>query len=322
MADAYIPVSDVGAQGNLTLDIRDIGSIIAAAEKSQPVDWKAARAVYEKGGNSKRGDGSVRTLASVAANKAVLAQFPRAAELFDSPSFLDANVQAALNGTGRGRGVSERARRQLVDKGIQAILYGEILEELEAALAKVKQGNLDKARGAPHNMDEAWAYYAGAADAEGNRPYALSSTALKRERNFKLEGKLDTPLQRALASGLQAALKGDSRSLETAIGQARGYLNAIFYLASLRYASSLAATDDMATREIQLAEGWGFFQTIRPAVASASSDAATAVEAVYERPASKALPSGEVDTVYRALNSPPVLQTLAIPAALVIRSAP
>jgi hypothetical protein len=120
---------------------------------------------------------------------------------------------------------------------------------------------------------------------------------------------------------LQAALKGDSRGLETAIGQARGFLNSIFYLASLRYASSLTATSDAAIREIQLGEGWGFFQTIRPAVASASSDAAAAVEAVFERPASKALPAGERDTVYRSLNSPPVLQTLAIPAALVLKSA-
>jgi hypothetical protein len=177
MSAAYTPVSDVEPQSNLTLDFRDIGSIMAVAEKDQPVDWKAVTAVYEKGGNSKRADGSFRTLASVATNKAVLAQFPGAAELFGSPSFLDANVQAALNGTGRSRGVSDKARRQLVDKGIQALLYGQILEELEAAAAKVKQGNLDKGRGAPHNIDEAWAYYAGAADAEANRPYALSSTA-------------------------------------------------------------------------------------------------------------------------------------------------
>jgi len=322
MAFEYVPVSDVEPQLRLALDIRDVGAITGVAAKGQPVDWGAARAIYEQGRNSRRGDGSLRTLASVAKNKGVLAQFPNGAEVLGTESFLDARVQEALGGTGSSKGQSERARHQAMDKAMLGIMYGEVLEELEAARSKVGQGNLDRAKGAPHNVDEAWAYYAGAKAEDGKRPYSLSSTAGKREANFKVAGKIDGPLQQALAAAQTAAQKGDGQTLEEAAGRARGYLNAICYLACLRYAGSLKDAPDAGTREVQLAEAWGFFQTLRPAIASASREAARAVKDVFSRPATGPFTAGDTTTVYGALNDPRVLQALAVPAPLVFRAPP
>ncbi len=322
MAGAYTPVSDVKPQQDLSLDTRDLVALMDGGDKSGSVDWAAVKAIYEKGRNSKKGDGTFRTLLGVATKKEVLSEFPSGTQVLASSSYLDANVQSALNGSGHSKGLSSKARRQLVDKGILAILYGEILEELTAARAKVKQGMTDNARGAPHNVDEAWAYYAGAADASGAYPYALCSTAGKRERNFKLEGKVDAPLQAALAAAQKATQKGDAAALDAAIAQAKGYLNGIFYLASIRYVSSIASSADVAQREVQIGEGWGFFQAIRPAVAMASAEAASTVEAVYERPASAAVTPKDVSAVYAALNRPEVLKALGVPSSLVFKAPP
>lgn len=320
-AAPYTPVSDVVPQQNLSLDIRDIGALMNPPD-NKPVNWAAARAVYDKGGNSKEGDGSARTLASVATNPKVLAQFPNGAKVLGNASFLDATVRSAIDGTARAKGVGDKARKQLVDKAILAVIYGEILEELEAAQGKVKEGKLDNAKGAPHNVDEAWAYYTGAKDAKGEYSYALCSTAGKRERNFKIEGRLDIPLQKAIGACLQAAQKGDAASMDKAVAQTKGYINAIFYLASLRYMSQLVADTDPKEREVHLAEGWGFFQTLRPAVAVVSSSGADTVEAVYAGAATKAVTAQDVTRVYAALNSPAVLQALNIPKDLVMSKPP
>jgi hypothetical protein len=318
MASEYTPVSNVEPQAQLSLDLRDI----TAVASQKPVDWAKVKAIYEQGVNSKRGDGSQRSFMGVAMNKAVLAQFPNGPQVLGTADFLNANVQAAISGAGRAQGLGEPARRQLVDKGLLAILYGEILEELEVARNKVKQGMTDSVGGAPHNVDEAWAYYAGAKDSEGKYGYALASTAGKREQNFKISGKVDEPLQRALAETLKAAQRGDLVAVDAGIAQAKGYLNLIFYLASLRYASILAAASSAADRETPGAEGWGFFQAIRPAVASVSPDAAKGVESVYARPASQPVTATDVTAVSQALNAPRVLQVLGIPRSLVFSGLP
>ncbi len=245
MASEYTPVSNIEPQAQLSLDLRDISVVT----RQGPVDWAKVKAIYEHGANAKRADGSMRTFMGVATNKAVLAQFPNGPQVFETADFLNANVQAAISGTGRAKGLGDQARRQLVDKGILVILYGEILEELEAARNKVKEGVTDNARGAPHNVDEAWAYYVGAKGGDGKYGYALAYTAGRRERNFKIEGKVDGPLQRALAETLKAAQKGDLTAVDAGIDQAKGYLNLIFYLASLRYVSNLATDRTVSGRQ-------------------------------------------------------------------------
>ncbi len=305
----YVPVSDVVPQQNLSLDRRDMTTV---ASKS-PVDWAKVKAIYEKGANSKKGDGSARTFMGVATKKEVLAQFPNGAQVFGTADFLNANAQAVINGTGRAKGVGDSARKQLLDKALLTILYGEILEELWAAQEKVKQGNTDKAKGAPHNIDEAWAYYVGSKD--GGKWNGPAGNAEKRENNFKLTGKIDEPLQRALAAAQAASIKGDGKALDAAVVQVRGHLNAIYYLSAIRYISNMVADTNVAERETHAAEGWGFLQAIRPAAETAFPGAKNA-EAVYTRPGMQPATARDVDAVYAGLSNPKVLGALAIPAGL------
>ena len=309
----YAPVSDVDSHAAIALDMRDIGTLVNAARNGEAVDWAAVTALYEDGGSSVKGDGSVRTLESLASSDSVLAQFPGGTDL-------DANVRAALTGVWLGESIDDLTRRQLVNKGLQAIMYGKALQELAAARAKIEKGNTDDAGGAPHNVDEAWAFYTGAPDLQGKREYSIARTARSREGNFGLEGRVDTPLQQALARALEAARVGDIDRFDAAASASQGYLNTIFYLATLRYGKRVMDDEDAAGRKIHLAEGWAFYQAIRPAVADASADSASIVEGHFTRDASGPVPAEDVDRLYAALNEAAVIQALGIPANVRVTS--
>jgi hypothetical protein len=328
--NVYVPVSNVDAYFNFSLDIRDIQTILAPARDGNAVDWAAATALYEGGKNSLRADGTKRTLAGLAGEAPVLAIFPNGATVYANTSFLDARVRWGLTGTGRAQGLSDNARRQIVEKSLLSIVYGKALQELESAKTRVDQGNLDNATGAPHAVDEAWGIVSGTSDAGGNPrntpgqsgSNSLLATATGRETNFKLEGKLCDPLEAAFVRLLAAAQKGDKAAFETAHTEVKGYVNAIFYLGSLRYVKSLEADTTAKAREEHLAEGWSFWQTIRASVAAASPSAAQAVEAAYTRSPDEAFPASETTKVYAALNEAAVLTALGIPTALQVKTPP
>ena len=309
----YRPVSDVVSHAAVSLDMRDIGGLLQAAKTDAAVDWAGVAALYEKGGNSVKGDGSVRTLASLAASDSVLAEFP-------GGSSLDANVRVGLSGTWQGRSVDDIVRRQLINKGLQAVIYGKVLQELTAARAKIEQGKTDDSSGAPHNVDEAWAFYVGSPDEEGNRGYSIASTARSRAGNFGLDGKVDVPLQLALAEALKSSRSGDMAAYDTAAENVRGRLNTIFYLASLRYIKRAADDTETGARAEHLAEGWAFYQAIHPAVRSASSSAASTIEGHFTGDPSSAVTEESVSQVYGALNEAAVIEALGIPSDVRVTS--
>ena len=309
----YTPVSDVASHAAITLDMLDIGQLLEAAKTDEPVDWAAISALYEQGKNSVKGDGSVRTLESLATSGSVLAQFPGGTDL-------DGNVRLGLTGVWLGENIDDPTRRQLINKGIQTIIYGKVLQELEAARDKIQQGNTDDASGAPHNVDEAWAFYIGVPGDEGNFPYGISKTARSREENFGLDGMVDGPLQQALAKALAASRSGDLSAFDDAVAEARGYLNTIFYLATLRYGARVMTDEDATDRKIHLAEGWAFYQAIYPAVSSASPSSAATVTGHLTRDAANAVPAEDVDRVYAALNTKDVISALGIPEAVRVTS--
>jgi hypothetical protein len=306
--EIYTPVSNVDGYFNFSLDLRDIKDLIDAG------DWAGATAIYENGKNFVRDDGTLRSLQSLAISEEVLAIFPNGAQVYGNPQFLDTHIQAGLDGTSRGAGLSDAARRQLVDKGIQAVIYAKALQEIESARTRTAEGNTDNETGAPHAVDEAAAIYLGAKNEEGVRAFSLSNTARSREGNFGLEGKLDVPLQMELASLQQAAQAGDLAAFEATEARVRGYLNAIFYLATLRYAGSTldAAVGD---RPVPMAEGWAFFQTIRATVAQASPQTADRINELFSSNP-ESVPDTIVTEVYDGLNSPAVLEALGFPLEL------
>ena len=318
----YMPASNVDTYFQIGLDIRDIRAIMAPAAQGQPVDWAAARTVYESGKNQvNAATGAVRSMASLP-NEARQAMFPNGAAVYGRPNFIDAIVRDGVNGTGRAQGVSDDARRQIVDKGLQMIAYAVALQELDAGKTRLAAGNTDNATGAPHVVDEAWATVAGAPDDSGALSNALLATAVSRETNFNLQGKLREPLETAFIAALAAAQKGDTAAYDQAHAEVRGYLNSIFYLGALRYVKQLEGATSDAQRQVQLAEGWTFWQTIRAAVAAASPSAAQTVESAYTRSANEAFPASQTTAVYAALNEPAVLTALGIPPALVVRTPP
>lgn len=306
--DIYTPVSDVDGYFNFSLDLRDIKDLIDAG------DWDGAAAIYENGKNFVRSDGTLRSLQSVATSESVLAMFPNGEQVYGNQQFLDAHIQAGLDGTGRGAGLSDAARRQLVDKGIQAVLYAKALQEIESARTRTAEGNTDNESGAPHAVDEAAAIYLGAKNEEGVRAFSLSNTARSREGNFGLEGKLDVPLQMELASLQQAAQAGDLAAFEATEARVRGYMNAIFYLATLRYAGSTLDAA-VADRPVPMAEGWAFYQTLRATVAQASPETADRINELFNS-TPESVPDTIVTEVYDGMNAPPVLEALGIPAEL------
>ena len=306
VSEHYATVSDVTSHAAIALDMRDIGSLLNAAKTDEAVDWSAITTLYENGANSVKGDGSARTLLSLATSGSVLAEFPGGTDL-------DGNVRAGLSGSWQGRDVDDLVRRQLINKGLQAIIYGKVLQELTAARSKIEQGNTDDASGAPHNVDEAWAFYVGAPNDEGIRGWSISATARSRAGNFGLDGKVDAPLQQALAQALDASRKGDLAAYDAAAEQVRGRLNTVFYLAALRYAKRAADDVEPGPRAEHLAEGWAFYQAIHPAVRSASAPAASTVEGLLTQDPAGPVSTGSVDALYSALNEGAVVQALGIP---------
>ena len=302
----YTPVSNVVPHASITLDMGEISSLLDAARAGEPVDWAAITSLYESGKNSVKSDGSTRSLAGYATSESVLEQFPGGTNLDDV-------VRIGLTGSWNGRSIDDLTRRQIVNKGLQAVLYGKILQEMSAARAKLLDGNTDDASGAPHNVDEGWAFYVGAPGEENSFPYSLSSTARKREGNFGLQGKVDAPLEQALAEVLAASRNGNLTSFDAGVEKVRSYLNTIFYLATLRYAQEVADDENEGARSQHLAEGWAFFQSIYPTVRSASGSAGQIVGDHFSGDPAVAVSSAAVDRVYSALNQEVVIRALGIP---------
>jgi len=310
-SEIYTAVSNVDGYFNLSLDLRDIKGLITAG------DWAGAVAIYKDGKNSLHGDGTRRSLRSLATSESVLAMFPNGEQVSRKPQFLDSNIQIGLNGTGRASDLSDGARRQLVDKGIQSVLYAKALQEIESARTRTAAGNTDDNSGAPHAVDEAAALYLGAVNEEGIRAFSLSATARSREGNFGLVGKLDVPLQIEFASLQQAARDGDLAAFEAAEAKVRGNLNAIFYLATLRY-TNVTLEASIAERPIPMSEGWALYQTIRGSVAQASPQTADRINELFSG-TSESVPDSFVSEVYEGLNDPPVFKALGVPPHLQVK---
>jgi hypothetical protein len=259
----------------------------------------------------------VRPLASLP-DDAVHAVFPNGPSVYGRPNFIDGIIRDGLTGSGRAQGYSNDARRQLVDKGVQMLIYGKALQEFVAAKTRLETGQPNPNAA----VDEAWAIIAGTPDNNLNRPNSILQTALSRENDFKLQGKLAEPMELTFVEALGLAQKGESAAFNSAFDRGKGYMNTIFYLGALRYAKVLEGDSTPEARQTHLAEGWMFFQTIRATVAGASPNAAQTVEGIYNRSANEPFPSSATTQVYAALNEPTVLQALGIPSNLVVRTPP
>ncbi len=273
----YEYASNVDSHRLVVADICGIGDLLDAG------DFAAVEDIYRNGKNSVKSDGSIRTIGGFASRDD---RSHGHDAYYGTPTPLDDFVSAALGGTGMFSGTSDAVRGQGVEKGIQnQVMVAWVVHELEAALAKAADGNFDAASGAPHNWDEAWAFYHGAEP--GCAPYA---TANKRAGNFATMGtdgetaRANEAILAAMIAGRDALLDGDTAGTQAAADEIVRNLIITYSQAAIRYASlvegDLADGNDAKAAEHQ-AEGLAFWRVIEPYAVPSGADAA-AMSAIFD----------------------------------------
>jgi len=297
----YAPASDVATHALVVLDVQEINELLGA----ETIDFSAVKAIYEDGKNSVKSSGSVRTIAGYARNA------DRSEAIWDDyvahygdPTWLDSYVSAALDGTGAFEGESDGVRKQGVQKGIQnQIMISWSIHELVAAMAKASDGNFDAAKGAPHNWDEAWAFYHG--DAPSSGPFG---TANKRGGNFGTGTSVNDTILAEMIVGRDALVAGDAETAQAAADEIIRQIHITYVQASIRYASKMGsdlAGGDTDKARVHQAEGLSFYMVIEPMVAAADASAAATISSVYDLSNEAADPGSSVlealESVYSAL---------------------
>lgn len=266
----YDYASDVSAHRQVVDDVCEINSLL----DEDTIDFDAVETVYVDGGSSVNSDGSVRTLAGFATAEERLHGFD---EYYDSATPLDDFVTDAIEGADAFEGEDDAVRRQGVQKGVQnQVMIAWTVHELRAALEKAEGGEFDADEGAPHNWDEAWAFYHGAEPSCA--PYA---TADKRADNFGTmadDGETSMANEAILAAmieGRDALLAKDAAGAEAAVDEVLRTVVITYAQAAIRYATIIEddlAADDAEGARVHQAEGYAFFRVIEPIVADAGAD--------------------------------------------------
>jgi len=294
----FHPVSDVTAHSMIDLDIQEI-------ERSSS-DWATAKSVYEGGKNSKKSDGSLRNLKafstsfvdSASKQAEPMAQLGHA--FWGRYDFGDALVTAALDGKDDARfgnyatgslASTADARKQVIKKGIKfSVVWLYALHEMESALAKYKAGNYDPASGAPHALDEVWAFYAGSlelGDASGYGPYIAAE---KNGKKFGTHGyETGTPgrsrvtlelLYQLTAMQRYLQTPGNDQVLDSIAKCVRAQFKVPLIQGCLSYAhaaSSEALTEREDLPKIK-AEAWAYCAPILPSLHEADPSSALVVQ--------------------------------------------
>lgn len=268
----YVPASDVTGHAKVTLDVAEINALLDA----DAIDFDAVGAVYREGGNSVGGDGATRTLAGFATERRDEPVWNDYAAFYDDPAWLDTFVGEALEGTGAFAGAGDAVRTQGVQKGVQnGVMIAWTLHELESARADLAAGETDPAGGAPHKVDEAWAFYHG--EDPAGAPFA---TADKRGADFGTGSAVNEALLAQIEAARDAALAGDAQALDAAVTEVRRQVLVTYIQAALKYAvttDAALAGGDEAEAAVQQAEGLAFFRVVAPLVAEADEAAARSV---------------------------------------------
>lgn len=266
-ASTYTPTSDVSGNAAVGKDVAAIRALLGPEQAGAKPDFRAAAAIWSKGENSVKDDGTNRTLAGFVEEHPVAK-----------------HVDAALAGTGIAAGLSDEQRVEMIDKGMVVTLKVHALDEFDGAKEKLAAGELDPQEGAIHNVDEVWAYF----DAEGE---GVVATAAKRAKDFGLgEHELGNDVLAAIEAARDAVEAKDAAALDAAAERARGAMNRVFALAVKKYAVE-AAKDDAKARSEGLAFSWGLTGEL-------SAADQTTIEAAFADDA----PAGAAQTVADTLD--------------------
>lgn len=276
-ADAgYAYASNVDGHRLVVKDICEVKELLDA----ETVDYDAINALYTDGKNSVKGDG-FRTLGGFASGEG---KKHGLAEFYAVPAPINDFVSSAIVGTGLFEGATDDVRAQGIEKGTQnQNMVAWVVHELSSAVSKAEEGNFDIAKGAVHNWDEGWAFYAGAEPGCG--PYG---TADKRGENF---GTLtddggsvaNAAILAAMVSGRDALLASDVEGAKAASADVIKNVVVTYSQAAIRYATKIQADvaegDDAAATK-HIAEGLAFWRVIEAYVTPAGADGDT-MNAIY-----------------------------------------
>ena len=261
---AWLDASDAGYTYASNVDnhrslMKDLCDIKAAASSDGGYDFAEAKNVYMNGKNAQKDDGSYRTLAGFAAAADKNHGYDT---YYGNDGSVDAHIMAALDGTGDFEGTSNTVRYQGIAKltaNLGMVAY--TIHELNTAVAKADAGNVDNDSGAPHNWDEAWAFFHGP-----DEDY-VCSPAKNMERRAADFGTADADgvaatfaaTEAAMVSGLAALQASDAEGYNGAVDTIVKNVMITYSQAVLKYTSKM---DSDTTAEKYQAEGYAFWKTM------------------------------------------------------------
>jgi hypothetical protein len=302
----YQPVSDVAQHARVSADVCDINALL----DKRPIDFPAVGNIYRQGRHSVETGGSKRTLAKFATESRSTEDLLGFYERHLGAGWLDTFVSGAIEGTGLFAGEAAPVRRQGVQKGVRnQVLVAWAFHELDAAVAKANRGDFVENTGAPHNWDEARAYY------HGEKPEcAPFATAEERGREFGTGSAVNQAILAAMNRGLAALKAKDVNGAAKARDEVVRQITITYLQSAIKYAAQIdadLAKGKMDDARVWQAEGWAYFRVIEPLVARANTAVARAVVDVFDLKAKPA--SGSGDKVAGALAK--VYETLGIRAS-------
>ena len=288
----------------MSADVCAINTLLDA----RPIDFVTIGSIYRDGRHSTEGNGSMRTLGTFARAARSTEHLLGRYERHLGSGWLDVFANAAIGGSVFA-GEADLVRRQGVQKAAHdQVLVAWTFHELDAAVDKALKSDFAADTGAPHNWDEARAYYHG--EKPECAPYA---TADERGREFGTASAVNAGILAAMQQGLKALQKRDHSGAAKARDEVVRNITITYIQSAIKYSANMDAalvegkTDD--ARVFQ-AEGWMYFRVIEPLIAEANPGAAKAVAGVFSLDARPARGSGEKVTrafaeVYKALKIPP-----------------
>ncbi len=270
----YDYASNIDSHRLVVADICEINTLLGE------YDWEAAMEIYQNGKNSVKSSGDVRTIGGFAVAEG---KKHGVDTYYGTAAPMDEFVLAALNGTGPFKSESDAVRKQGAQKGIMnQIMVAWVVHELGSSSGKAADGNFDSASGAPHNWDEAWAFYHGAEPGCG--PFA---TANKRGADFGTVGAdgetalANEAILAAMIEGRDALYAGDTAGVDAAAAEVTKQAVIIYSQATIKYATKVLsdiADGDAAAARTHQSEGYAFWRVIEPYIGGvADSDAINAI---------------------------------------------
>ena len=253
----YTYASNVDNHRSLMKDLCDIKTAASA------FDFATAKDIYQNGKNAEKSDGSYRTLAGFASAEGKAHGYD---DYYGQAGSIDAHITAALDGTGDFAGTSDTVRYQGVAKltaNMGMIAY--TIHELNTAVAKADDGNVDDDTGAPHNWDEGWAFFHGP---DEDLSCAPANTFKKRSTDFGTEtnGVSNTlnAVETAMVDGLAALQAQDQAGYTAATNTVVKNVIITYTQATMKYTYKM---DDADNGPKYQAEGYAFWKVIEAYVA-------------------------------------------------------